>query len=445
LDLLRHLRRHLLTGVSHAIPFIACGGILLAVAIALAPMTPTGPDFSGSPTLALLNDLGTAAFELMLPVLAGYIAYSVAGRPGLVPGFVGGFLSDRIGAGFLGALLAGLVAGYVAAGIKRLSVPPWARPVMPILVLPVLASLVVGVLMLTLVGGPIAFLMSATHALLANLSTGNGALLGLILGAMIAIDMGGPINKTAFFFGAAMIREGDFRIMGACAAAICTPPLGMGLATLIRRHLWTREEREAGLAGLTMGLVGITEGAIPFAAADPIRVIPCIMAGSMVASVLALMGGVGDHAPHGGPIVLPVIDHKVAYVIAILAGTAVTSLSSLALRARSGRRGGVDRGGVMKIVAVTACPTGIAHTYMAAEQLGKTARALGHQIKIETQGAMGIENELSEHDIREAEVAILAADIAVEKRERFRAIRVIHVPVREAISNASALLARVSA
>jgi fructose-specific phosphotransferase system IIC component/fructose-specific phosphotransferase system IIB component len=445
LDLLRHLRRHLLTGVSHAIPFIACGGILLAVAIALAPMTPTGPDFSGSPTLALLNDLGTAAFELMLPVLAGYIAYSVAGRPGLVPGFVGGFLSDRIGAGFLGALLAGLVAGYVAAGIKRLSVPPWARPVMPILVLPVLASLVVGVLMLTLVGGPIAFLMSATHALLANLSTGNGALLGLILGAMIAIDMGGPINKTAFFFGAAMIREGDFRIMGACAAAICTPPLGMGLATLVRRHLWTREEREAGLAGLTMGLVGITEGAIPFAAADPIRVIPCIMAGSMVASVLALMGGVGDHAPHGGPIVLPVIDHKVAYVIAILAGTAVTSLSSLALRARSGRRGGVDRGGVMKIVAVTACPTGIAHTYMAAEQLGKTARALGHQIKIETQGAMGIENELSEHDIREAEVAILAADIAVEKRERFRAIRVIHVPVREAISNASALLARVSA
>jgi fructose-specific phosphotransferase system IIB component len=316
---------------------------------------------------------------------------------------------------------------------------------MPILVLPVLASLVVGVLMLTLVGGPIAFLMSATHALLANLSTGNGALLGLILGAMIAIDMGGPINKTAFFFGAAMIREGDFRIMGACAAAICTPPLGMGLATLVRRHLWTREEREAGLAGLTMGLVGITEGAIPFAAADPIRVIPCIMAGSMVASVLALMGGVGDHAPHGGPIVLPVIDHKVAYVIAILAGTAVTSLSSLALRARSGRRGGVDRGGVMKIVAVTACPTGIAHTYMAAEQLGKTARALGHQIKIETQGAMGIENELSEHDIREAEVAILAADIAVEKRERFRAIRVIHVPVREAISNASALLARVSA
>jgi fructose-specific PTS system IIC-like component len=242
-----------------------------------------------------------------------------------------------------------------------------------------------------------------------------------------------------------MIREGDFRIMGACAAAICTPPLGMGLATLVQRHLWSREEREAGLAGLTMGMVGITEGAIPFAAADPLRVIPCIMAGSMVASVIAMMSGVGDHAPHGGPIVLPIIDHKFAYVIAILAGTAVTSLSSIVLRLRSRRRGRVGKGGVMKIVAVTACPTGIAHTYMAAEQLGKTARALGHQIKVETQGAMGIENELSEHDIREAEVAIFAADIAVEKRERFEAIRVIQVPVREAISNASALLARVSA
>lgn len=445
MDLLKHLRQHLLTGVSHAIPFIACGGILLACSIALAPMTPTGPDFSASPTLELIHELGTGAFQLMLPVLAGYIAYSIAGRPGLVPGFIGGFLSDRVEAGFLGALLAGLVAGYVAEAIKKVRVPLWARPVMPILVLPVLSSIVVGVLMLKIVGGPIALLMAGTNELLANLSSGNGALLGLILGAMIAIDMGGPINKTAFFFGAAMIREGDFRIMGACAAAICTPPLGMGLATLVRRHLWSREEREAGLAGLTMGMVGITEGAIPFAAADPLRVIPCIMAGSMVASVIAMMSGVGDHAPHGGPIVLPIIDHKFAYVIAILAGTAVTSLSSIVLRLRSRRRGRVGKGGVMKIVAVTACPTGIAHTYMAAEQLGKTARALGHQIKVETQGAMGIENELSEHDIREAEVAIFAADIAVEKRERFEAIRVIQVPVREAISNASALLARVSA
>jgi fructose-specific phosphotransferase system IIC component len=154
---------------------------------------------------------------------------------------------------------------------------------------------------------------------------------------MIAFDMGGPINKTAFFFGAAMIKEGNYQIMGACAAAICTPPLGMGLATLLQKRLWSTEERDAGLAGIWMGLTGLTEGAIPFAAADPIRVIPSIMAGSAVASVIAMVGGVGDHAPHGGPIVLFVVDHRLAYVLAILAGTMVTALSVNLLKARSRR------------------------------------------------------------------------------------------------------------
>jgi len=163
--------------------------------------------------------------------------------------------------------------------------------------------------------------------MLRAMSGGSSLLLALMLGAMIAFDMGGPVNKTAFFFGAAMIQEGDYRIMGACAAAICTPPLGMGVATLLRRNLWTEEEREAGIAGLTMGLIGITEGAIPFAAADPVRVIPCIMAGSMTAAAIAMMGGVGDHAPHGGPIVFPVVDHRAAFTAAILAGVAVTSVA----------------------------------------------------------------------------------------------------------------------
>jgi fructose-specific phosphotransferase system IIC component/fructose-specific phosphotransferase system IIB component len=440
------VRQHLLTGVSYAIPFIACGGVLLAVAIALAPMTPSGPDFDASPLVHALHELGTAAFALMLPVLGGYISYAIAGRPGLVPGFVGGALAGSIGAGFLGALLAGLLAGHVAEWIKRMPAPAWVRPVMPILILPIASTLIVGAAMRWVVGAPIASLMNAAMNLLANLNAGNRAVLGLILGGMIAVDMGGPINKTAFFFGAAMIQQGDVRIMGACAAAICTPPLGLGLATVLRRHWWTSEEREAGLAGLTMGMVGITEGAIPFAAADPLRVIPCIMAGSMVASVIAMLAGVGDHAPHGGPIVLPVIDHKFAYGLAVLAGTAVTSLSISVLRYRSRRAAsGSGKGAGMKIVAVTACPTGIAHTYMAAEQLGKTARALGHQIKVETQGAMGIENELSEGDIREAQVAIFAVDIEIEKRERFQSIKVVQVPVQEAIRDAGGLIARVSA
>src|SRR5947209_17062589 len=323
---IKKFRQHLLTGVSYAIPFIACGGIMIAAAIAFAPMTPTGPDFSHSPSLKLINDIGSASFSLMLSVLAGYISYSIAGRPGLVPGFIGGYLSGEVKAGFLGAILIGLLAGYVVELIKKIPVSKYLRPIMPILVIPILSSAVVGIVMLKLLGIPIAELMTAATSMLRSMSIGNRVLLAMLLGSMIAFDMGGPINKTAFFFGAAMIREGDYRIMGACAAAICTPPLGLGLATLIRRKLWNEEEREAGLAGLAMGMIGITEGAIPFAAADPFRVIPCIVVGSMVASTVAMLGGVGDHAPHGGPIVLPVVDHRLAYAVAILAGTIVTAV-----------------------------------------------------------------------------------------------------------------------
>jgi len=326
LKTLQKLRQHLLTGVSFAIPFIACGGILIAVAIAFAPITPTGPDFSNAPHLKLILDIGSAALTLMLPVLAGYISYSVAGKPGLLPGFLGGYLAGQIRAGFLGAMLIGLLSGYVVEGLKKIPVSKHLRPVMPILVIPILSGALIGVLMIKVLGTPIALLMDRANEALKGMSTGNCILLAVTLGAMIAFDMGGPVNKTAFFFGAAMIREGNYQIMGACAAAICTPPLGMGLATLLRRKLWSSEEREAGLAGIAMGLIGITEGAIPFAAADPIRVIPSIMAGSALAAVVAMAGGVGDHAPHGGPIVLPVVDHRVMYVIAIITGTALTAV-----------------------------------------------------------------------------------------------------------------------
>jgi fructose-specific phosphotransferase system IIC component len=343
LESLQKLRQHLLTGVSYAIPFIACGGILIAISIAFgAPMTPTGPDFSHSPRLKLINDIGTASFDLMLPVLAGYISYSIAGKPGLVPGFLGGYLSGKVRAGFLGAILIGLLAGYVVQALKKIPVSKYLRPVMPILVIPIVSGAFVGVLMIKIVGVPIALLMDHAQQALTSMSTGNDVLLGLLLGAMIAFDMGGPINKAAFFFGAAMIGQGNYRIMGACAAAICTPPLGMGLATLIRKKLWSIEEQEAGLAAIAMGLIGITEGAIPFAASDPIRVIPSIVAGSALAAVIAMLGKVGDHAPHGGPIVLflLVVDHRVAYVIAILAGTLLTTLLIVALKSRTN---GIER------------------------------------------------------------------------------------------------------
>lgn len=337
LALLKKLRQHFLTGVSYAIPFIACGGILIAFAIAFAPMTPAGPDFSQAPRLKIVFDIGSASFSLMLPVLAGYISYSVAGKPGLLPGFLGGYLSGQIRAGFLGAMLAGLVAGYVVQALKKVPVPKHLRPVMPILVIPILSGALVGVLMIKFLGVPIALLMEHANRALQSMSTGNDVVLALILGGMIAFDMGGPVNKAAFFFGAAMIREGNYFIMGACAAAICTPPLGMGLATLLRKGLWSTEEREAGLAAIAMGMIGITEGAIPFAAADPVRVIPVLMAGSAVAAVIAMLGKVGDHAPHGGPIVLPVVDQKLAYSLAIVSGAFVTAILATVLRARSGK------------------------------------------------------------------------------------------------------------
>ncbi len=330
---LQQHKQYLLTGVSYVIPMIACGGILIASAIALLTflhpnsMSPTGgPDFSPAPALKAILDIGDAAFKMALPVLAGFIAYGMAGRPGLAPGLLGGYLAGTTNAGFLGALLVGLLAGHVVNLLKKMPVHKYLRPIMPIIIIPVVSGLVVGVVMLKVIGVPIAEVMKFLGVWLSSMNQGNAVLLAGILGAMIAFDMGGPVNKAAFFFGAAMIKEGNFAVMGACAAAICTPPLGLALATLTSRSQWSEEQRESGLAALAMGMVGITEGAIPFAAADPVRVIPSIMVGSMVASTVAMLGKVGDHAPHGGPIVLPVVDNRLVYVVAILAGAIVTAV-----------------------------------------------------------------------------------------------------------------------
>jgi PTS system fructose-specific IIC component len=330
---LQHYKQYLLTGVSYVIPMIACGGILIASAIALltflhpGSMTSAGgPDFSAAPNLKVILDIGVAAFTMALPVLAGFIAYAMAGRPGLVPGLIGGYLAGTTKAGFLGALLAGLLAGHVVNLLKKMPVHKLVRPIMPIIIIPVVSGIVVGVVMLKVLGVPIADFMTFLSGWLTTMSRGNALVLAVILGGMIAFDMGGPVNKAAFFFGAAMIKEGNFAVMGACAAAICTPPLGLALATLMGKRLWTEEQRESGLAALGMGMVGITEGAIPFAAADPVRVIPSIMAGSIVAAFIAMLFGVGDHAPHGGPIVIPVVDNRLMYVLAIVAGSMVTAL-----------------------------------------------------------------------------------------------------------------------
>jgi PTS system fructose-specific IIC component len=334
-ELLQKHKQYLLTGVSYVIPLIACGGILLAFSIALTPMTDRGPDFSRAPAFVSdMKKIGETAFQLFPAVLAGFISFAIAAKPGLVPGFIGGFIAGMpqtvdgktASAGFLGALFIGIVAGHVTNLLKKIKVPNMIRPVMPIIIIPIFSALPVGALMLFL-DMPIASVMVSLGHFLESLQSGSQIILAMVLGAMIAFDMGGPVNKAAFFFGAAMIQQQNYSIMGACAAAICTPPLGLGLATLLNRKSWTDEQRESGLAALGMGMIGITEGAIPFAAADPFRVIPTIMLGSMVAATIAMLGGVGDHAPHGGPIVLPVVDNRLIYVIAIVVGTVVTALT----------------------------------------------------------------------------------------------------------------------
>ncbi|MDD7805495.1 MAG: fructose-specific PTS transporter subunit EIIC [Endozoicomonas sp. (ex Botrylloides leachii)] len=320
------IKQALLTGVSHTIPFIAAGGIMLAAAIAFAPISKSGPDFSQHAILKLIADIGGAAFAIMLPVLAGYISYGKAGKPGLVAGFVGGYLAGTTGAGFLGAILAGLMAGFIVNEVKKLPVPKAIQPIMPIMVIPIVSSLAVGGIMLEVIGSPIASIMTFMSGWLHSMGNANELILGLILGAMVSFDMGGPINKTAFFFGAAMIQQGNYAVMGAVAAAISVPPISMGLATKLSKKLWDEQEKEAGTAALVMGMIGITEGAIPFAVADPLRVIPSIVVGSSIASGIAMVSGVGDHAPHGGPIVLPVIDGRFMFVVSIISGVIISAL-----------------------------------------------------------------------------------------------------------------------
>lgn len=322
----KNMRQYLMTGVSYMIPIVVIGGVLIALAIALSGVEAGKGAVVTNPIFKNMLDIGVAAFSMMVPVLAGFIAYGIADRPGIAPGLVGGVLAANLKAGFLGGILAGFIAGYVARWIKSWDVPISIKPIMPIFVIPLLSALVVGGLMIYVIGTPIAGLMEAMTAGLKAMGQGNAVGLALLMGAMIAFDMGGPVNKVAFLFGAAMISEGVYTVMGPVAVAICIPPLGMGLATLLAPKKYSEMEREAGYGALAMGMIGITEGAIPFAASDPVRVIPSIVCGSALGAAVAAMFAVGNHAPHGGPIVLPVVDNPMMFIVAILVGVVITAL-----------------------------------------------------------------------------------------------------------------------
>lgn len=320
--------KHLMTGVSYMIPFVAAGGILIAISFAFGILAFKE---EGTIAAALMQIGGDSAFKLMIPILAGFIAFSISDRPGLVPGMVGGMLATSLNAGFLGGIIAGFLAGYTVEFLKKtIKLPKSLAGLMPVIILPVLSSLVVGLVMIFVIGKPVSAINVAMASYLTNLSGANSALLGIVIGLMMAFDMGGPVNKAAYAFGVGTLVAGQTSmVMAAVMAAGITPPLGIALATVIAKRKFTLEQREAGKAVWALGAAFITEGAIPFAAADPLKVIPSTMVGAAVAGSLSMVFKAGLAVPHGGIFVLLIpnaVTNVGPYILSIAVGTVVTGL-----------------------------------------------------------------------------------------------------------------------
>ncbi|HJF40344.1 PTS fructose transporter subunit EIIC [Thomasclavelia spiroformis] len=323
--ILTNLKRHLLTGTSHMIPFIVAGGILFSISVMLNPDGATAPSGDSNTFLYGLSQIGNAGLTLYIPILGGYIAYSIADRPGLAPGMCGAWIARDIGAGFLGGIAAGFIAGYIVNQLKKIKLSTSLKSLGTIFLYPLVGTFLTGGIVFWLIGTPLSMLMNELTEWLAGMSDAGLIPLGSILGTMTAFDMGGPINKVSTLFAQTQVNTLPY-LMGGVGVAICTPPLGMGLATLLAPKKYSNEEKQAGKAAIIMGCVGITEGAIPFAANDPIRVIPSICVGAAVGNVIAFLSGVLNHAPWGGFIVLPVIEGRLGYILGIVIGSIITAI-----------------------------------------------------------------------------------------------------------------------
>jgi len=325
--------KHLLTGVSYMLPIVVAGGLCIALSFVFGIQA-----FKQEGTLAAaLMDIGSgAAFKLMVPILSGFIAYSIADRPGLTPGLIGGMLAMDLGAGFLGGIVSGFLGGYTALLLRdHLHLHQHFEGLKPVLIIPLLSTLVTGLLMIYVVGTPVKAIMDGLTHFLQGMGSTNAVILGLILGGMMAVDMGGPVNKAAYTFAVGLLTSDQFTPMAAVMAAGMTPPLGIAIATFIGGNRFTQAEREAGKAAGVLGLSFITEGAIPFAAKDPLRVIPSAILGSATAGALSMFFSVGLRAPHGGVFVLAIpnaVTHLAWYALAIVAGTLVTTIALLILK-----------------------------------------------------------------------------------------------------------------
>ncbi len=322
----RQLYKHLMNGVSNMLPFVVAGGILLALAFLFDNYEINPSNFgSNTPLAAFFKSVGDAAFGFLLPVLAGFIAVSIADRPAMVVGFVGGLLANTGGAGFLGALLAGFIAGYLVLGLRKVFafLPQSLEGIKPVLLYPLIGTFLIGGIMIFLLNPPVAAANNALVNFLNSLGTSSKVLLGIVVAAMMAIDMGGPINKAAYVFGIASLESGNYEIMAAVMAGGMVPPLVIALATTLLKNRFTKEQRDAGKVNYVMGLSFITEGAIPFAAADPLKVIPSCALGAAIAGALTMVFDCTLRAPHGGIFVFPIVGNWPMYLVSIIVGAVV--------------------------------------------------------------------------------------------------------------------------
>ncbi|WP_022942159.1 fructose-specific PTS transporter subunit EIIC [Psychromonas hadalis] len=446
--ILQTLKGHLLFGTSHMLPFIVAGGVLLALAVMASGKGAVPADG----LLADISNIGIKGLVLFPIILGGFIGFSIADKPGLAPAMIASAIMSDMGGGFLGCIVAGFIAGGVVLQLKRIPLSPNMLALGVYFIYPLIGTLVSAGIILWGIGEPIKIFMGSMNEFLNSMAGASKIVLGSILGAMTAFDMGGPINKVATLFAQTQVDTQPW-LMGGVGIAICTPPLGMALATFLFKNKFTKEEQEAGKAAAIMGSIGISEGAIPFAANDPMRVLPSIVAGGIVGCVFGFLTDTLLHAPWGGLITAPVSSNIPMYVVGIMLGSLTTALivglwKPVAKETVESKTSGETvsaspmsaNEGEYDIVAVTCCPSGVAHTFMAAKALEKAGTLAGLKIKVETQGQNGIQNRITDLDVKNAKLVILAHDIKVTDLQRFANANVRECTTKEAMRNAATLI-----
>ena len=448
--LLSTMKGHLLFGTSHMLPFIVAGGVLLALAVMASGKGAVPADG----LLADISNIGIKGLVLFPIILGGFIGYSIADKPALAPAMISSGIMADMGGGFLGCIVAGFIAGGVVFQLKKIPLSANMTALGAYFIYPLIGTLVSAGIVLWGIGEPIKIFMASMNEFLASMAGASKVVLGTILGGMTAFDMGGPINKVATLFAQTQVDTQPW-LMGGVGIAICTPPLCMALATFLFKKKFTKQEQEAGKAAAIMGSIGISEGAIPFAANDPMRVLPSIVAGGIVGCVFGFLTDVLLHAPWGGLITAPVSSNIPMYVVGIALGSLTTALivgfwkpvaeeeaeeTTTEAAPAQAQAAPVAGEGEYDIVAVTCCPSGVAHTFMAAKALEKAGAAAGIKIKVETQGQNGIQNRITDLDVANAKLVILAHDIQVKDVQRFANANVIECSTKEAMKKAAELI-----